>query len=128
MGILLLDKEIILVFVFVFVQSNCNYNNAILICECCRSMSMSTSVDDNGSSRRIMEEFSSQGAHVDATGGSEVFKAAIEEPIECQTEKGSGTNVMCLDASNDHIDHSGHENVSSQMVNLKTRFLIIFVA
>ncbi|XP_004293217.1 PREDICTED: protein bfr2 isoform X2 [Fragaria vesca subsp. vesca] len=80
-----------------------------------KSMSMSSSVDDNGSSRRIMEEFSSQGAHVDVTGGSGVFKAAIEEPIECQTEKGSGTNVMCLDASNDHIDHSGHENVSSQM-------------
>ncbi|KAM5564849.1 hypothetical protein ABKV19_019084 [Rosa sericea] len=80
-----------------------------------KSMAMNSFVDDNGSSRRIMEELGSEGAPVVVTGGSEILKEAIEEPLACQTEKGSGTNVVCVDVSNDHIDHSGHENVSSQM-------------
>lgn len=91
-------------------------------------MAMNSFVDDSGSSRVIMEELSSEGASVDVTGGSEVLKAAIEEPIACQNETGNDANAVCMDASNDIIDHSSRENVSSKMVNSKTCFLINFVA
>ncbi|KAK9947099.1 hypothetical protein M0R45_012534 [Rubus argutus] len=80
-----------------------------------KSMAMNFFVDDNGSSREIMEEFSAEGASVDVTGGSEVLKAAIEEPIACQNETGNDANAVCTDASNDIIDHSSRENVSSKM-------------
>ena len=89
---------------------------------------MNSFVSDNGSSGRIMEEFSSEGAPVDVTGGSEALRAATGKPIGSHTEKGRGTNVDCMDASADHTDHPSHEAVSSEMVNLKRCFSIIIVA
>ncbi|XP_050364875.1 uncharacterized protein LOC126783448 [Argentina anserina] len=80
-----------------------------------KSMGMNSFVDDNGSSGRIMEEISSEGAPMDCAGGSEVLRAVTEKPISCHTEKGSGTDVECMDASNDHIDHFGNKDVSFQM-------------
>ncbi|KAM1133318.1 hypothetical protein ACFX19_043290 [Malus domestica] len=50
-----------------------------------------------------------------STGDYKILKAATEEPIASQTEKGYSANEVCKDGSNDKEEHSNGENAPSGM-------------